>query len=60
MNRSLAAQMPRLATVAIALGLWWWPVPAGLTLAAWHLFAIFATAILSVMAGALPSSGPTT
>ena len=54
MNRRLAAHLPRLATVAIALGLWWWPVPAGLTVEAWHLFAIFATAILSVITGALP------
>ena len=54
MNGKLAAQLPRLATVAIALGLWWWPVPEGLTVEAWHLFAIFAAAILSVIAGALP------
>jgi divalent anion:Na+ symporter, DASS family len=54
MNRKLAAHVPRLATVAIALGFWWWPVPEGLTVEAWHLFAIFAAAILSVIAGALP------
>ena len=30
------------------------PVPAGLTPAAWHLFAIFVAAIVSVLVGAFP------
>jgi DASS family divalent anion:Na+ symporter len=50
----MAARLPRLAVVAIALGLWWWPVPEGLAVEAWHLFAIFAAAICAVIAGALP------
>ena len=45
---------PRLATLAVALGLWFAPVPAGLALPAWHLFALFAAAIFSVIVGALP------
>ncbi|HUL57784.1 MAG TPA: DASS family sodium-coupled anion symporter [Anaeromyxobacteraceae bacterium] len=39
---------------ALALAIWAVPVPAGLTPQAWHLFAIFAAAIASVIAGALP------
>lgn len=39
---------------AIALGIWFWPVPAGLTSPAWHLFAVFAAAIGSVLIGAFP------
>ena len=37
-----------------ALGLWFTPVPNGLTAAPWHLFALFAAAIFAVVAGALP------
>ena len=41
-------------TVAIALGIWLTPVPAGLTAEAWHLFGIFAAAILAVILNAFP------
>ena len=44
----------RVATLALALGIWFWPVPDGLTLPAWHLFALFAAAIFSVVVGAFP------
>jgi len=40
--------------LALALGLWLTPVPAGLTREAWHLFAIFASAIVSVILAAFP------
>jgi len=40
--------------VALALGLWFSPVPEGLTPSAWHLFALFVAAIVSVVIGALP------
>jgi DASS family divalent anion:Na+ symporter len=43
-----------IATGIFGLALWWIPVPVGLTLPAWHLFAIFATAILAVIFGVLP------
>jgi divalent anion:Na+ symporter, DASS family len=43
-----------LAPVALGAGLWATPVPEGLTPAAWHLFAVFAAAIASVILGALP------
>jgi DASS family divalent anion:Na+ symporter len=46
--------LARLATIALAAGIWLWPVPEGLTAGAWHLFALFAAAIFCVVAGALP------
>ena len=39
---------------AIAAGIWFTPVPAGLTAQAWHLFAVFVAAIASVLVGAFP------
>jgi len=39
---------------ALAMGIWFAPVPAGLTPQAWHLFAVFATAIISVLLGIFP------
>ena len=44
----------RATPFAIALGIWLTPVPAGLTAPAWHLFAVFAAAIASVLVGAFP------
>ena len=38
----------------LAIGIWFAPVPAGLTTPAWHLFAVFAAAITAVLDGALP------
>ena len=38
----------------LAAIIWVWPVPEGLTPAAWHLFAIFAATIASVVVGAFP------
>jgi DASS family divalent anion:Na+ symporter len=43
-----------LATVGLALGIWFSTPPTGLTLQAWRLFAIFAAAIVAVVANALP------
>jgi DASS family divalent anion:Na+ symporter len=39
---------------AIALGVWFAPVPGGLTPQAWHLFALFVGAISSVLVSAFP------
>ena len=39
---------------AVALGIWFMPVPAGLTAPAWHLFAVFASAIVAVLDGGFP------
>jgi di/tricarboxylate transporter len=40
--------------LAVALGIWFAPVPEGLTPEAWHLFAIFGATILSVILTAFP------
>jgi DASS family divalent anion:Na+ symporter len=42
------------AVLALFLGIWLSPVPAGLTREAWHLFAVFVCAIVSVILNALP------
>ena len=47
-------RMKRAAPFAFALGIWFIPVPAGLTAPAWHLFAVFAAAIASVLIDAFP------
>ena len=39
---------------AFAISIWLTPTPAGLTAEAWHLFAIFAAAIFSVILNAFP------
>jgi DASS family divalent anion:Na+ symporter len=44
----------RSVVLVLALGLWLAPAPGGLAPAAWHLFALFAAAIASVVIGALP------
>jgi len=46
--------LARLATLVLALGIWFCPVPEGLTAPAWRLFALFVAAIFSVIVGALP------
>ncbi|MGH7180091.1 MAG: DASS family sodium-coupled anion symporter [Tepidisphaeraceae bacterium] len=46
--------LKRAAPFAIAIGIWFAPVPAGLTAAAWHLFAVFTAAIACVLIGSFP------
>jgi len=46
--------LKRAAPFALAIGIWFAPVPAGLTAQAWHLFATFAAAIVAVLLGAFP------
>jgi len=46
--------LKRAAPFALALGIWFAPVPAGLTAPAWQLFAIFIAAIAAVLLGAFP------
>ena len=53
-NPKRRTAMARLATLLVAAGIWFSPFPEGLTAQAWHLFAIFAAAILSVVLGAFP------
>jgi DASS family divalent anion:Na+ symporter len=49
-----SVRFARLATVALALLIWFAPPPEGLTVPAWRLFALFVAAIFSVIVGALP------
>ena len=51
---TIGERLKRATPFAIALGIWFFPVPAGLTAPAWHLFAVFAAAIASVLIGAFP------
>lgn len=53
-SRGKASWIPRLAVLALAIGIWIIPPPEGLTVQAWRLFAIFIAAIVFVIAGALP------
>jgi DASS family divalent anion:Na+ symporter len=46
--------MARCATVALAVAIWFMPSPAGLSIGAWRLFAIFFATIASVVVGAFP------
>jgi len=50
----------RVIPFVVAIGIWFAPIPAGLTAPAWHLFAIFAAAIGSVLIGAYPLLTSTT
>src|SRR5215831_19230782 len=50
-GRTLAA---RVLTLVLVAAVWWSTPPAELTPQAWRLFALFAGAIVSVVAGALP------
>lgn len=45
---------PSLMILAMALGLWFAPVPTGLSPQAWHLFSIFITTIVCIVAKPLP------
>ena len=40
--------------LALSFGLWFAPIPEGLTVEAWHLFAVFASAITSVVLNIFP------
>ena len=51
---SPAVLVKRALPFALAFGIWFTPVPAGLTAPAWHLFAVFVAAIASVLVGAYP------
>jgi DASS family divalent anion:Na+ symporter len=51
---SLSLLLRRLGVFALVFGIWFTPVPEGLTSPAWRLFAIFAGAIVSVLLDAFP------
>jgi DASS family divalent anion:Na+ symporter len=46
--------LKRAAPFAVAIGIWFAPVPAGLTPQAWHLFAVFIAAIACVLINSFP------
>ncbi|RZT97824.1 DASS family sodium-coupled anion symporter [Rivibacter subsaxonicus] len=52
--KNLGYHLKRAIPFVIAIGIWFSPVPAGLTAQAWHLFAVFVAAIASVLLGAFP------
>ena len=43
-----------LAVLGVGMIIWFLPVPEGLSVAAWHLFAVFITAIFAVIIDAMP------
>jgi DASS family divalent anion:Na+ symporter len=47
-------QWARVISLAVAVAIWFIPPPGSVTPQAWHLFAIFAATILSVVIGAFP------
>ena len=60
MKINLGLLIRRVLPFALAIGIWFAPVPAGLTTPAWHLFAIFIAAITAVLDGAFPLLTSTT
>ena len=54
LNSERIMMLKRGVSIAVALGIWFAPIPAGLTSQAWHLFAIFASAIFSIILAAFP------
>jgi DASS family divalent anion:Na+ symporter len=53
-EREPPKRLARVIAIAVALAIWFIPAPGKLTPQAWHLFAIFAATILSVVIGAFP------
>jgi divalent anion:Na+ symporter, DASS family len=53
MTRPLTV-LKQILPFVLATAIWLTPVPAGLTAPAWHLFAVFAAAIASVLIGSFP------
>ena len=50
----LRSLLKQVLSFALAFGIWFSPIPAGLTKEAWHLFAIFAAAIFAVILNSFP------
>lgn len=46
--------LKRAIPFATAIGIWFMPIPAGLTAQAWHLFAVFVAAIVCVLLNSFP------
>jgi divalent anion:Na+ symporter, DASS family len=54
MTPKAKARLARAGVIVLGAVIWFLPVPDGLTAQAWHLFAIFAATIASVIVGAFP------
>lgn len=52
-----AKPIPLLTCLSIGLALWFAPVPSGLDSKTWHLFAIFVTTIIAIIAKPMPIGG---
>jgi divalent anion:Na+ symporter, DASS family len=50
----LRSLLKQVLSFGVAFGIWFSPIPAGLTKESWHLFAVFAAAIFSVILNAFP------
>lgn len=53
-RNQLRLMLKRIFPFALATAIWFTPTPAGLTVQAWHLFAVFVSAIISVLLGLFP------
>ncbi|PHR55479.1 MAG: oxidoreductase [Arcobacter sp.] len=53
-NQTMKQHYLQVFVIAIGIIIWFAPVPEGLTSQAWHLFAVFITAIIAVIAKAMP------
>ena len=51
---SFRRQVMRAIPFVLGIGIWFCPVPAGLTKEAWHLFAVFAPTIVAVILNSFP------
>ena len=49
-----ARTTPLLVTLAVALAIWFWPPPEGVSAQAWHLLAIFVATIVGIITKPLP------
>lgn len=54
MVRKFEKEMYMMLVVFTGLALWFAPVPTGISLQAWHLFAIFAATIMSIILNPVP------
>jgi DASS family divalent anion:Na+ symporter len=54
MTPKAKTRLARAGVIVLGAVIWFLPVPEGLTAQAWHLFAIFAATIASVIVGAFP------
>ena len=52
-NMRILQMLRGIAPFLLAVGIWFAPIPEGLTREAWHLFAIFIAAIFAVIVNAL-------